>query len=191
MPAQEDFLPRFALHALPELKGSFRSPLRNLGGNHNMRQVARRVRHLHVRDSPYCPRVLAIRSLYVMLDIRDHGSDGGQTAGLAERQGENAPFQCRGSGRGRIPAAQIAERRDLGLPHSRPMPSIGSQCHELRINDENQTWRIVYHVATDAVVILDVFSKKTAAMPSEVLTNCKRRLAAYFRVASGGERKRK
>jgi len=112
MPAQEDFLPRFALHALPALKGSFRSPLRNLGGNHNVRQVARRVRHLHVRDSPYCPKVLAIRSLYVMLDIRDHGSDGGQTAGLAERQGENAPFQCRGSGRGRIPAAQIAERRE-------------------------------------------------------------------------------
>lgn len=59
----------------------------------------------------------------------------------------------------------------LGLPHSRPMPSIGSQCHEIQINDENQTWRIVYHVATDAVV-----------------TNCKRRLAAYLRVASGGER---
>jgi len=86
---------------------------------------------------------------------------------------------------------RLQKGESLGLPHSRPMPSIGSQCHELRINDENQTWRIVYHVATDAVVILDVFSKKTAAMPSEVLTNCKRRLAAYFRVASGGERKRK
>jgi len=79
----------------------------------------------------------------------------------------------------------------LGLPHSRPMPSIGSQCHEIRVNDENQTWRIVYHVATDGVVILDVFSKKTAATPNEVLTNCRRRLAAYIRVASGGERKRK
>jgi len=43
------------------------------------------------------------------------------------------------------------------------MPSISSQCHELRINDENQTWRIVYHVASDAWVILDVFSKKSAA----------------------------
>ena len=27
----------------------------------------------------------------------------------------------------------------LGLPHSRPMPSIGGQCHELRINDREQT----------------------------------------------------
>lgn len=85
---------------------------------------------------------------------------------------------------------RLQKGESLGLPHSRPMPLIGSQCHELRINDENQIWRIVYHV-TDAVVILDVFSKKTAATPNEVLTNGKRRLAAYIRVASGGERKRK
>jgi phage-related protein len=86
---------------------------------------------------------------------------------------------------------RLQKGESLGLPHSRPMPSIGSQCHELRINGEDQTWRIVYQVATDAVVILDVFSKKTAATPNEVLTNSKRRLAAYIRVASGGERKRK
>ena len=48
------------LHALPALREGFRSPLRNLGGNHNVRQVARRVCHLHVLDSPYCPKVLAI-----------------------------------------------------------------------------------------------------------------------------------
>jgi phage-related protein len=86
---------------------------------------------------------------------------------------------------------RLQKGESLALPHSRPMPSIGSQCHELRVNDENQTWRIVYHVATDAVVILDVFSKKTAVTPNEVLTNCRRRLAAYIRVASGEERKRK
>jgi phage-related protein len=27
----------------------------------------------------------------------------------------------------------------LALPHSRPMPSIGPRCHELRIQDERQT----------------------------------------------------
>jgi phage-related protein len=86
---------------------------------------------------------------------------------------------------------RLQKGESLGLPHSRSMPSIGSQCHELRINDENQTWRIVYHVAKDAVVILDVFSKKTPATPTEVLTNCKRRLAAYISVASGGKRNRR
>lgn len=84
---------------------------------------------------------------------------------------------------------RLQKGESLGLPHSRPMPSIGSQCHELRVNDESQTWRIVYHLAADAVLILDVFSKKTAAMPKEVLTNCRRRLAAYIRVAASGERK--
>ena len=86
---------------------------------------------------------------------------------------------------------RLQKGESLGLPHSRPMPSIGSQCHELRVNDENQTWRIVYHVATDAVVILDVFSKKTAATPNEVLTNRKRRLAAFISAATGGGRKQK
>jgi len=86
---------------------------------------------------------------------------------------------------------RLQKGESLGLPHSRPMPSIGFQCHELRINDENQSWRIIYHVAADSVVILDVFSKKTAATPKEVVTNCKRRLAAYIQAATGGERKRR
>src|SRR4051812_46862656 len=34
----------------------------------------------------------------------------------------------------------------LALPHSRPMPGIGQGCHELRINDENKTWRIIYRI---------------------------------------------
>ena len=77
----------------------------------------------------------------------------------------------------------------IGLPHSRPMPAIGTQCHELRINDKSQTWRIVYRVATEAVVILEVFSKKTAATPKVVVENCRRRLAAYVRLTSGEEGK--
>lgn len=46
------------------------------------------------------------------------------------------------------------------LRHSRPMPAIGAGCHELRIVDRDQAWRIVYHIARDAVVILEVFSKR-------------------------------
>ena len=59
----------------------------------------------------------------------------------------------------------------LGLPHSRPMPTIGAQCHELRVTDRDQNWRIVYHVALDAIVILEVFSKKTDSTPATVLEN--------------------
>jgi len=47
----------------------------------------------------------------------------------------------------------------LALPHSRPMPSIGVRCHELRITDRACIWRIIYRVEPDAIVILDVFPK--------------------------------
>ena len=56
---------------------------------------------------------------------------------------------------------------------------IEAGCHELRIVDRNQTWRIVYRIARDAVVILDVFSKKTPATPPTVITECRKRLEAF------------
>lgn len=71
----------------------------------------------------------------------------------------------------------------LSRPHSRPLPAIGAACHELRINDRDQTWRIMYHVAEDAIVILDVFSKKTEATPKSVVDNCKRRLTQFLNAA--------
>ena len=37
------------------------------------------------------------------------------------------------------------------------MPVVGAGCHELRINDADMTWRIMFRLETDAVVILDVF----------------------------------
>ena len=82
---------------------------------------------------------------------------------------------------------RLQQRELLTLPQSRPMPMVGGQCHELRINDREQTWRIVYHIATDAVVILDVFSKKTQATPVQVLDVCRKRLASYLRAAAEKE----
>lgn len=54
------------------------------------------------------------------------------------------------------------QRESLSLPHSRPMPGIGPRCHELRIIDGDHTWRLVDHVESDAVVILDVFPEEDA-----------------------------
>ncbi len=72
---------------------------------------------------------------------------------------------------------QMGER--LSLPQSRPMPSIGVRCHELRINDVGKTWRVVYRVDEDAVIILDVFEKKTQKTPKAVIDSCKRRIRLY------------
>ena len=34
----------------------------------------------------------------------------------------------------------------LSMPQSRPMPDIGSRCHELRVNDRSKTWRLIYRI---------------------------------------------
>jgi phage-related protein len=52
------------------------------------------------------------------------------------------------------------------------MPAIGRRCHELRLPDEDHTWRIVYRVDEDAVLILQVFSKKTQRTPKSVVESC-------------------
>jgi phage-related protein len=70
----------------------------------------------------------------------------------------------------------------LGMPASRPLPEIGASCHELRVVDRDATWRIVYHVAEDAIVLLEIFSKKTRTLPRSVVIAAKRRLRDYLRV---------
>ena len=69
----------------------------------------------------------------------------------------------------------------LSLPQSRPMPTIGRRCHELRINDEDSIWRIMYRIDTDAIVILEILKKKSAKTPKRVLDVCKLRLKVYDR----------
>ena len=69
----------------------------------------------------------------------------------------------------------------LSMPHSRPMPSLGARCHELRINDSGGNWRLVYRVDADAIVVAEVFAKKTEKTPKAVLDTCRRRLQEYDR----------
>ncbi len=65
------------------------------------------------------------------------------------------------------------------MPDSRPLPSIARNAHELRIRDRDSTWRIVHRIDADAIVIVEVFSKKTAAMPKPLINACRKRLADY------------
>src|SRR5450756_956902 len=78
---------------------------------------------------------------------------------------------------------QRGERLDL--PHSRPMPGIGPRCHELRIQDADVTWRIIYRVEPDAVIISEVFAKKTKATLRSVIESSRRRLNDYDRITRG------
>ncbi len=90
------------------------------------------------------------------------------------------------SANARIEAGTLLRRlqrgESLGTPHSRPMPAIGKRCHELRIPDEDGTWRIVYRTDSDAIVIGVVFSKKTQQTPKNIINACKRRFRQYDEV---------
>lgn len=45
--------------------------------------------------------------------------------------------------------------------------------------DQGATWRIVYRIDEDAVVVVEVFAKKTQATPATVIAICKKRLREY------------
>ena len=66
------------------------------------------------------------------------------------------------------------------------MPSIGTYVHELRIVDADLSWRVVYRIDPDAIVIADVFAKKTQETPKAVIDNAQRRLSAYDAAARKG-----
>jgi phage-related protein len=86
----------------------------------------------------------------------------------------------------RVEAGHLLRRLQRGeilsMPESRPMPSIGSHCHELRVDEAQVTWRIFYRIDRDAIVILEVLKKKTQTTPEAVLQACRRRLAEYDRI---------
>lgn len=73
----------------------------------------------------------------------------------------------------------LQQGQSIGLPHSRPMPDIGTRCHELRVRDQNKNWRLIYRIDEDAIVIVEVFNKTTRTTPELVIDNCQRRLRDY------------
>jgi len=73
----------------------------------------------------------------------------------------------------------VQRGESVEFPASRPMPDIGPNCHELRIDDRDLTWRIPYQIDSEAIVILEVFEKKSRKTPKHVLATCKRRLRRY------------
>jgi phage-related protein len=73
----------------------------------------------------------------------------------------------------------VQDGGSVSMPHSRPMPSIGPRCHELRIRDQSVNWRIFYRIDADAVVVAEIFEKKTPKTPKQIIDLCKKRLRDY------------
>lgn len=109
---------------------------------------------------------------------------------LAWLRGEVKTPPC--SAAARLEAGELLRRRQrgekLGLPHSRPLSSVGPRCHELRVLDAGANWRIIYRLDPDAVVIVEVFSKQTAQLPKTILDACRGRLRRYDATIESEER---
>lgn len=80
---------------------------------------------------------------------------------------------------------RLQQGEKLSMPYSRPMSLIGARCHELRINDKNVTWRIIYRIDKDSIVLLEIFSKKTGHAPKRVIEVCKQRLRDHDSIVDG------
>lgn len=67
----------------------------------------------------------------------------------------------------------------LGMPQSEPLTNVCPSCGALRVRDAEHNWRIVYRIDSDAVLVLEVYAKKTQKVPKAVIDRCKQRLKDY------------
>lgn len=75
---------------------------------------------------------------------------------------------------------RLQRGESLGMPESRPMPRMGRRVHELRVNDSGGvTWRIVYRIDQDAILVVHWWAKKTGQTAQRDIDLCKRRLSDY------------
>ena len=77
----------------------------------------------------------------------------------------------------------------LGMPQAEPLPDVGRRCGALRVRDAEHNWRIMYRIDSDAILILEVYSKKTRKIPDEIIERCQERLKNYDAAVKAVEKK--
>ena len=78
---------------------------------------------------------------------------------------------------------RLQKGESLGMPHSRALQGIGRRVRELRVDDRGMrlTWRIIYRIDPDAILVVHWFDKKTQRTAKSVIDLCRRRLQEYDR----------
>lgn len=89
------------------------------------------------------------------------------------------PFSVTGRNEAGKLLRKVQHGMSLSMPLSRPMPSIGARCHELRVRDGEHNWRIIYRIDADAITVAEVFDKKTEETPQSVIKMCQQRLRDF------------
>jgi phage-related protein len=89
------------------------------------------------------------------------------------------PFTVQGRQEAGMLLRLLQEGEKIGMPLAEPLSDVGPRCGALRIRDAEHHWRIMYRIDPDAILILDVYPKKTRIIPDEVFHRCKDRLKRY------------
>ncbi|CAN5560344.1 hypothetical protein BH10ACI2_BH10ACI2_13130 [soil metagenome] len=70
---------------------------------------------------------------------------------------------------------------NLGMPVSRPMPTIASGTHELRLKDTAGVYRVFYYLKSEhGILVFHAFTKKTQKTPQNEIETAKRRLESML-----------
>ncbi|MGD0655310.1 MAG: type II toxin-antitoxin system RelE/ParE family toxin [Thermoguttaceae bacterium] len=100
------------------------------------------------------------------------------------------PFTAKGRQEAGMLLRFLQEGEKLGMPLAEPLPDVGTRCRALRVRDAGHNWRIMYRIDDDAVLILDVYPKKTRKIPDEVIRRCRDRLKRYDTTAKDFKKSR-
>lgn len=74
--------------------------------------------------------------------------------------------------------AQLSEGAALGMPVSRPMPTVYKGTHELRVKDHSGQYRVFYYLNnSESILVFHFFKKKTEKTPVREINTAQIRLA--------------
>jgi len=99
------------------------------------------------------------------------------------------PFTAEGRQEAGMLLRLLQEGERLGMPQAEPLPDVGPRCGALRVRDAGHNWRIMYRIDSDAVLVLEVYSKKTRKIPDEVIERCQQRLKQYDAAVKAAKKK--
>jgi len=108
---------------------------------------------------------------------------------LLSGQVKTPPFTAEGRMEAGELLRALQEGQVLSMPHAEALPSVGARCGALRVRDAGQNWRIMYRIDKDAVVILEVYGKKTRKIPDEVIERCQDRLKKFDAIVRSTKKK--
>jgi phage-related protein len=89
------------------------------------------------------------------------------------------PFTLQGRQEAGMLLRLLQEGERLKMPQAEPVASVGARCGALRVRDGGHNWRILYRVDSDAILILEVYAKKTPKISAEVIDRCQARIRRY------------